>query len=168
MTYFLGERSKENLKGVHPKLVEMVEECIKITPVDFTILNNGGLRTASMQMKLFKRGASKLDGRNRKSKHQKQESGFGEAIDLVPYVGDPRWEWPLIYPIAGCMAWLSREMDVELRWGGVWDKELDEYAPKSLNSPEQYANAIKKAVRAYTIRNPGPDFIDGPHYEMLR
>jgi peptidoglycan L-alanyl-D-glutamate endopeptidase CwlK len=167
MTYFLGEGSKDNLKGVDPKLVEMVEECIKITPVDFTILNNGGLRTASMQMKLFKRGASKLDGRNRKSKHQKQPSGFGEAVDLVPYVGSPRWEWPLIYPIAGCMAWLSREMNVEIRWGGVWDKELDEYAPKSLSSPEQYADAIEKAVRAYTIRHPGPDFIDGPHYEML-
>jgi peptidoglycan L-alanyl-D-glutamate endopeptidase CwlK len=168
MTYFLGEGSTENLKGVHPKLVEMVEECIKITPVDFTILNNGGLRTASMQMKLFKRGASKIDGRSRKSKHQKQSNGFGEAVDLVPYVGSPRWEWPLIYPIAGCMAYLSREMCVELRWGGVWDMELDDYAPKSLDSPERYAEAMKAAVRAYTIRHPGPDFIDGPHYEMLR
>jgi len=167
MKYVLGTNSKKNLKGVHPKLVALVKECIKITPVDFTILADGGLRTASMQKKLYDRGASKLDGRRRKSKHQKQTSGYGEAVDLVPYVGSPRWEWPLIYPIAGCMAYLSREMDLELRWGGVWDKELDEYAPKSLNSPEAYAAAMQKAVRDYTIRHPGPDFIDGPHYEML-
>ena len=168
MTFKLGTNSKNNLKGVHPKLVALVEECIKITPVDFTILSDGGLRTASMQMKLYKRGASKLDGRNSKSKHQKQKSGYGEAVDLVPWVGSPRWEWPLIYPIAGCMAYLSREMDLELRWGGVWDRELDTYAPRSLNSPEAYAEAMKKAVREYCVRHPGPDFIDGPHYEMLR
>lgn len=167
MAYILGSRSKRNLEGVHPKLVDLVKECIKITKVDFTILNNGGLRTASMQNKLYKRGASKLDGRSRKSKHQKQTSGYGEAVDLVPFIGSPRWEWPLIYPIAGAMAYLSREMDLELRWGGVWDKELNEYAPKDLNSPKQYADVMEKAVRAYTIRNPGPDFIDGPHYEML-
>lgn len=167
MTYRLGTASKKNLQGVHPKLVALVKECIKITPVDFTILSDGGLRTASMQKKLYDRGASKMDGRSRKSKHQKQTSGYGEAVDLVPYVGSPRWEWPLIYPIAGCMAYLSREMDLELRWGGVWDRELDTYAPRSLNSPEAYAEAMKNAVRDYTIRHPGPDFIDGPHYEML-
>lgn len=168
MTYKLGTRSKENLKGVHPRLVAMVEECIKITPIDFAILDNGGLRTAAMQMKLYKRGASKLDGRSRKSKHQKQASGYGEAVDLVPWVGSPRWEWSLIYPIAGCMAYLSREMGLEIRWGGVWDRELDDYAPKNLNNPEAYAEVMKRAVRDYTVRHPGPDFIDGPHYEMLR
>lgn len=168
MTYKLGSRSKKNLKGVHPELVGLVEECIKITPVDFTILDDGGLRTAAMQQKLYKRGASKLDGRSRKSKHQKQPSGFGEAVDLVPWVGSPRWEWPLIYPIAGCMAYLSREMDIELRWGGVWDRDLDDYAPRSLDCPESYAEAMKKAVHDYCVRHPGPDFIDGPHYEMVR
>ncbi len=168
MTFRLGKNSKKNLQGVHPDIVKLVEAVIKISPVDFTILNDGGLRTAAMQMKLFKRGASKLDGRNRKSKHQKQASGFGEAVDLVPWVGSPRWEWPLIYPIAGCMAYTAREMDIDLRWGGVWDMEMDDYAPRSLNSPESYAAAMKKAVRAYTIRHPGPDFIDGPHYEMKR
>jgi len=168
MTYRLGKNSLKSLQGVHPRLVELVKECIKITTVDFTILADGGLRTASMQNRLYRQGASKLDGRNRKSKHQKQVSEYGEAVDLVPWVGSARWEWPLIYPIAGAMAYLSREMDCELRWGGVWDKELDEYAPKTLDSPERYAAAMKKAVRAYTVRHPGPDFIDGPHYEMLR
>lgn len=168
MGYRLGSGSKRNLIGVLPKLVELVEECIKITPVDFTILSDGGLRTAGMQAKLYNRGASKLDGRNKISKHQRQVSGFGEAVDLVPWVGSPRWEWPLIYPIAGCMAYLSREMNLELRWGGVWDRELDDFAPRQLTCPEDYAEAMKKAVRDYCVRHPGPDFIDGPHYEVKR
>jgi peptidoglycan L-alanyl-D-glutamate endopeptidase CwlK len=65
------------------------------------------------------------------------------------------------------MAYLSREMGIEIRWGGVWDRQLDDYAPKTLSSPDQYAAAMKKAVYDYTVRHPGPDFIDGPHYEML-
>lgn len=165
MAYVLGTNSRNQLKGVHPNLVALVEECIKITPVDFGV--HSGLRTASEQTALFKRGASQLDGRSKKSKHQKQSDGFGHAVDLVPYVGGSlRWEWPLIYPIAGCMAYLSREMDIEIRWGGVWDRELDGYAPKSLSSPETYATMMKKAVYDYTVRHPGPDFIDGPHYEL--
>lgn len=167
MTFYLGTESKKNLQGVHPKLVAMVEKAITISPVDFCILNNGGLRTTSMQKALYQRGASKLNGTSQKSKHQKQSSGYGEAVDLVPWVGSPRWEWPLIYPIAGVMAYLSREMGIEIRWGGVWDRQLDDYAPKTLSSPDQYAAAMKKAVYDYTVRHPGPDFIDGPHYEML-
>lgn len=169
MTFKLSTRSKNNLKGVHPRLVEMVHEAITLTPVDFGILDDGGLRTAAMQQRLYRAGASKLDGRSRKSKHQKQPSGYGEAVDLVPYFnGMYRWEWPLIYPIASTMAFLSHKHGVELRWGGVWDRELDDYAPKKAECIDDYAPHLKRAVREYCVRHPGPDFIDGPHYEMLR
>lgn len=169
MAYYLGTKSLKNLKGVRPDLVELVKETIKISPVDFTIIYNGGLRTASMQMKLYKEGASKINGRTVKSKHQKQDDGFGWAVDLVPYIsGGPRWEWPPIYKIAGCMAYKAVEMDIDLRWGGVWDKPMDDYAPKSLNSPEAFSAAMEREVRKYCVRHPGPDFIDGPHYELLR
>jgi peptidoglycan L-alanyl-D-glutamate endopeptidase CwlK len=165
MSYRLGKGSKSNLVGVSPEMVKLVTECIKITPVDFIILNNGGLRTASMQNALYKRGASKLNGRSRKSKHQKQPSGFGEAVDLVPYVNGPRWEWPLIYPIAGIMAALSKKHNIDIRWGGVWDRELDDFIGGE-RDPKKLADIMRKEVRDYTIRHPGPDFIDGPHYEL--
>lgn len=166
MAFKLGKQSKLNMKGVHPDIISLVEYTIKRTPVDFTILRDGGLRTSSMQMALYKRGASKLNGKSVLSKHQKQTSGFGEAIDLVPWVGSPRWEWPLIYPIAATMAMGSRELGIEIRWGGVWDRELDELLAGA-NCFESITNAMKRAVSEYTVRHAGPDFIDGPHYELL-
>lgn len=167
MTFRLSSRSLNNLKGVHPNLVNLVKEAITITPIDFGILNNGGLRTASMQNSLYKRGASKLDGYNRISKHQRQRDGWGHAVDLVPYhEGSYRWEWPLIYPIAGCMAFLSQKHDVPLRWGGVWDQRMEKYIPSSGARASDLASYMKQAVYDYTVRHPGPDFIDGPHYEL--
>lgn len=166
MTYKLGRGSKRHLIGVHPKMISLVEECIKITPVDFTILATGGLRTSTVQKALFNSGASKLDGRNKKSTHQKQSDGFGHAADLIPYVaGSPRWEWPLIYKIAGCMAHLSIKMDIPIKWGGVWDADVDDYINKEFG-PEQLAPMMQAAVKAYVIRHKGPDFIDGPHWEL--
>tara|TARA_R110000851_G_scaffold16046_2_gene52536 strand:+ start:27582 stop:28049 length:468 start_codon:yes stop_codon:yes gene_type:complete len=154
------------MKGVSPDMIFLAEETIKISPVDMTILSSGGLRTSSMQMALYKKGASKLDGRNRKSKHQAQSDGLGHALDLVPYMnGGPRWEWPLIYPIAGIMAMLSKKHSIDIRWGGVWDRELDDFIGTSRDA-QDLAERCKAEVRAYTVRHPGPDFIDGPHYEL--
>lgn len=161
-----GSGSQKNMKGVHPKLVMLAEETLKLSPHDITVLSSGGLRTASMQNSLYKKGASKLDGRNQKSMHQKQADGYGHAIDLIPYVsGGPRWEWPLIYPIAGIMAMLATQHGITLRWGGVWDKMMSEYVGTS-DDPEVLGRKMQAEVRAYSVRHPGPDFIDGPHYEL--
>lgn len=167
MAYKLGTASNRHLKGVHPKLVKTVKDAIKITPIDFTILKNGGVRTASEQMRLYKIGASSLNGRSRKSKHQIQESGYGEAVDLVPWVdGSPRWEWPLIYPIAAAMVKSAKKNKVRLRWGGVWDRYItDMFTGKE--SIDVIARSLKNEVYRYTVRHPGPDFIDGPHYEII-
>lgn len=144
---------------------------ISITPIDFTIITNGGLRTASQQMALYKRGASNIDGRSSLSKHQKQSDGWGHAVDLVPWVGrSPRWEWPLIYPIAAAMATCAPLAGVELRWGGVWDRRMKDFAYEIKDEKElsALAEVMRREVRAYTVRHPGPDFIDGPHYEISK
>lgn len=160
MTYSLGKKSLSNLNGVHPKLVEVVKGAIGLTTQDFGV--HSGLRTASQQNVLFKRRASKLDGINKISKHQVQGDGYGHAVDLVPYISGQglRWEWPLIYPIASAMATVAREKGVTLKWGGVWDRLMTELSND--NSPE----SMEQAVRLYCVRHPGPDFIDGPHYEL--
>ena len=38
MAYVLGTRSKDNLKGVHPDLVKVVERAITLTTQDFTVI----------------------------------------------------------------------------------------------------------------------------------
>lgn len=166
MTFRLSNRSLTELEGVHPKLIGIVHEAIELTTQDFTV--HSGLRSAREQNELYHRGASKLDGYRRKSKHQVQSDGYGHAVDLVPYVAGAglRWEWPLIYPIAAAMALIADEHNVELRWGGVWDRSMSDYLPRGIGKLEEVAQKMREEVHAYTVRHPGPDFIDGPHYEL--
>lgn len=151
MTFFLGAKSRAELHGVHPRLVVVVERAIQITPVDFGV--HDGLRTLEHQRRLFNSGASKTMS----SKHLPQPpDGYGHAVDLVPYIGGQlRWEWPPIYSIAAAVRQAAQELDVRLVWGGVWDRVLNE-----LRGP------LKPHVEEYCARHPGPDFIDGPHYQL--
>ena len=67
-----GKRSKERLKGVDTKLVNVLNELIKI--MDVTIIE--GLRSAERQEELLKKKATKT----KYSKHME-----GKAVDLAPY-----------------------------------------------------------------------------------
>jgi len=76
MSFQLSQRSLDRLKGVDPKLVEVVKRAIEITEVDFGVTE--GLRTLERQKELVAKGAS----HTLKSKHI-----GGKAVDLVAYVG---------------------------------------------------------------------------------
>lgn len=153
MPFVLGARSRAKLEGVQPRLVRVVERAIVLTTQDFGV--HEGVRALERQREYVKRGVSKTLA----SKHLKQADGFGHAVDLVPYVdGALRWEWPPIYAIAAAVRQAAEEQDVNLRWGGVWDLPMRELP----REPE----GIKAAVANYARRHPGPDFLDGPHYEL--
>jgi peptidoglycan L-alanyl-D-glutamate endopeptidase CwlK len=161
MAYSLGARSRAELAGVHPDLVRVVERAIVITAQDFAV--HDGLRTVEEQRELVARRAS----RTMNSKHLRQAvTGFGHAVDLVPFVnGKLRWEWGPIYSIAAAVLKASLDEGVRLRWGGVWDKPLAALVPAAAPFAD-YRGALKVAVERYCIRHPGPDFIDGPHFEI--
>ena len=153
MRYELGAKSFARLKGVRPDMVSVVGLAITYTHQDFSVLS--GVRTEPEQRILYNSGASKTMN----SRHLIQPSGFGEAVDLVPYVnGQLRWEWPLIYPIARAMNKAANEIGVVLRWGGVWDRDFNDFG--------WTLGMMRQAVIDYCDRHPGPDFIDGPHYEI--
>jgi peptidoglycan L-alanyl-D-glutamate endopeptidase CwlK len=154
MTYQLGARSVAKLRGVHPMLVAVVNRAIELTEQDFSVVD--GLRSAAQQAELVRRGASQTLA----SRHLAQPDGWGHAVDLVPYHdGAPRWEWPLIYPVAAAAHKAARQLGVALRWGGVWDRRLELLPGTPLG--------LQEAVLAYARRHPGPDFLDGPHYELV-
>lgn len=159
MTYSLGRRSRQELEGVHPDIVRVVERAIEITEQDFTVFD--GIRTAADQRKLYNRRASQRDGYNRKSQHQKQASGFGEAVDLVPWInGKPVWDWDAIYKIAEAVVQAAVELGVPLRWGGCWgDVPVNELS----GSPENWVAAYVKRKRSQGKRA----FNDGPHWELM-
>lgn len=155
MTHILGAKSLANLTHVHPDLVAVVKAAIIASGQDFTVQE--GLRTSARQRILVASGASKT----LHSKHLEQPDGYGHAVDLVPWIdGTPRWEWGPIYHIAAAVRDAAVALGVSIRWGGVWDRRL--------NDLPAGAEAIKAAVSAYCARHPGPDFIDGPHFEMAR
>lgn len=84
-------RSLEALKGVHPNLIKVMNEAIKNTPIDFTIIE--GVRTTKRQQELYARGrtskgskVTNADGVKNKSNHQVKSDGYGHAIDFCPYI----------------------------------------------------------------------------------
>lgn len=154
--YTLGKKSLVALEGVHPTLVEVVKKAIELTTQDFSVFE--GLRTTARQKEYVRRGVSKTMD----SKHLEQSDGFGHAVDLVPYVdGVLRWEWPPIYAIAVAMDAAATALGVadNIRWGGIWDRRMSQYGTGT-------PIAMETAVADYCKRHPGPDFIDGPHFEL--
>ncbi len=110
MTYALSKTSQRRLEGVHRDLVRVVKRAIKISTVDFAVIE--GLRTASRQRELVAAGAS----RTLNSRHL-----TGHAVDLAPYIGGRiRWDWPPFYQIADAMQQAGDELGVKITWGGSW------------------------------------------------
>lgn len=151
--YQLGKTSRQRLVGVDPRLVRCVERAIQLTKQDFTVLE--GVRSIETQRDYVRRGVSQTMA----SRHLRQPDGYGKAVDLVPWAGGmPRWEWPLIYPIAEAMRQAAVELGVPIRWGGAWTS-LNAIGP----------GGAKRAVDAYTAARKAQKkaaFLDGPHYEI--
>mgnify|MGYP003131094247 FL=1 len=104
-----GKRSRERLKGVDSRLVNVLNELIKI--MDVTIIE--GLRTKERQEELVAQGASKT----KYSKHIE-----GRAVDVAPYPVD--WEdRERFHYMGGMIRGIGKQMGVNIRWGGDWDSD---------------------------------------------
>ncbi len=147
-----GTASLKELDGVKHELVECSELALtKYSRIDFCCYD--GIRTLKEQQQHMKDGTTKT----MKSKHLD-----GLAVDLVPWInGKPTWDWNGCYEIARAMDAAATEFGFadHIRWGGAWDRVLSDFAGD--------AGAYKKAVDEYKARHPGPDFIDGPHFEWV-
>ena len=107
--YRFGRKSKERLRGVDTRLVNVLNELIKI--MDVTIIE--GLRSAERQEELLQKGATKV----KYSKHME-----GKAVDLAPYPID--WEnRDGFHYMGGMIRGIAKQLNVPVRWGG--DQESD-------------------------------------------
>ena len=102
-----GKRSKERLKGVDAKLVNVLNELVKI--MDVTIIE--GLRTKKRQEELVKQGASKT----KFSKHIE-----GKAVDVAPYPIDWK-DRDRFHYMGGMIRGIAQQLNIPVRWGGDWD-----------------------------------------------
>lgn len=150
-----GPKSRAELKGVKPELVECAALALMhYSTQDFMCYD--GIRTVEEQRHYVKIGTSQT----MQSKHLPQLSdGFGHAVDLVPVVnGVPKWDWALIYEVARAVKAAADYLGIanHIRWGGAWDRVLSDFKSDA---------HFQQVVTDYTQRHPGKDFIDGPHFE---
>ena len=146
MTYKLSTKSQERLIGVEPELKEIVYEAIKVTKVDFGVIE--GLRTEEKQKQLVESGASQT----MKSKHLE-----GRAVDLMAYIGGRgSWELSVYDEIADAMKDAAIKVDVAVRWGAAW----------TVTDIREWEGTMEEAMNSYidTRRGQGRrPFIDAPH-----
>lgn len=165
MTFKFGERSTKELAGVEPRLVRVCERAIARSTVDFAC--HDGTRTIEEQREYVARGVSKTLA----SKHLIQADGFGHAVDLVPYInGKLRWEAKPLYEIAAIMHEEAIAEGLELVWGGVWDRQLDELGLLWDRETLSLAGKLELEVQLYTQRRQKlgrKAFIDLPHFETF-
>ncbi len=136
--------------GVEPELKEIVYEAIKVTKVDFGVIE--GLRTEEKQKQLVESGASQT----MKSKHLE-----GRAVDLMAYIGGRgSWELSVYDEIADAMKEAAIKVDVAVRWGAAW----------TVTDIREWEGTMEEAMNSYidTRRGQGRrPFIDAPHFELM-
>ena len=150
MAYKLSTRSQERLMGIEPELKEVVYEAIKVTKIDFGVIE--GLRTEEKQKQLVESGASQT----MKSKHLE-----GRAVDLMAYIGGRgSWELNVYDEIADAMKEAAVKVEVAVRWGAAW----------TVTDIREWEGTMEEAMNSYidTRRGQGRrPFIDAPHFELM-
>lgn len=147
MTFSLSAASETNLVKVHPKLADVVRLAIKISKVDFKVVE--GVRSREQMMINYGKGRTaaqctakgvparyaqptraKVTWLNNPfaSTHAIQADGFGHAVDLLPAPYDWK-EGPGWRQINDAMMEAARRLGVKIRWGRNWDGD-DKYEEK--------------------------------------
>ena len=120
MAFVFSQRSLNNLKGVHPKLVAVMTKALEYTEYDYTITE--GLRSYERQVQLKAEGKSKT----LKSYHLKQSDGYGHAVDVVALVPQPNgkstisWDEKYYWKINEAVQKAAAEVGVKITAGVTW------------------------------------------------
>ena len=119
-----NQRSLNNLKGVHPDLITVLDTAIRNSPIEFTITE--GVRTVERQQELYAQGrttsgkiVTNVDGINKKSNHQPKADGYGYAVDLYANpinVNDTK----NITIVANHIKATAQKLGMRIKWGGDW------------------------------------------------
>lgn len=113
MSFKYGKKSKIELEKVDPRLKELMEEALRVSPVDITITE--GLRSSLRQEELVKEGKSKT----LKSKHLS-----GKAVDFAPCIrGRVSFNRDDAIFLSGFILAVARIKGLKVRVGSIWDHE---------------------------------------------
>jgi len=119
--WVLSKRSLKNSEGIDPRLIEIRDRALEISPIDFGHPKYAGMRTAEEQMDLYMDDKSKCDGIHKKSYHQ-----TGKALDFYAYVdGKASWSVYDLTKVAAAFLQAASELGYKLQWGGHWKSWQD-------------------------------------------
>lgn len=171
MAYRFSQRSLDRARNVDSVLIAIAVLALLKSSVDFGLTEEQS-RTYAEQAEKVRRGVSKTMD----SKHMiPQGRSVSTGLDLVPFVdgmfqwGDNHWRIQTkagatiepFYEIAAAIREAAILFGVRVKWGGVWDRVLNDLPPG--------AAAMKQAVEDYKARRKaagGSAFLDGPHFEL--
>jgi peptidoglycan L-alanyl-D-glutamate endopeptidase CwlK len=110
-----GRRSKENLATCDEDLQDLFKEVIKY--VDCSVLE--GHRSKDRQNALYEEGKTKV-----KYPGGRHNASPSRAVDCVPYPID--WEdRERFHLFAGFVLGIAQAMEINIRWGGDWNKNFE-------------------------------------------
>lgn len=125
MSYQFSNTSKERLSTADEDLQLIMKKAIGISKIDFGIAE--GHRSVEKQQQYYREGKSKIDGINKKSKHNYNPS---RAVDIYAYVnGKANWDTQHLSYLSGLfegIAYYLKEKGLishDIRWGGNWDND---------------------------------------------
>jgi peptidoglycan L-alanyl-D-glutamate endopeptidase CwlK len=109
------------MDGVDKRLIDIAHRALEISPIDFGIPGDGGLRTAERQNELYCDGKSKCDGYDKESYHQ-----TGKALDFYAFVnGSASWQEYHLAIVGAAFLQAANELGHRLEWGGLWKSFKD-------------------------------------------
>ncbi|ATZ13271.1 M15 family metallopeptidase [Erwinia amylovora] len=110
-SYHFSHISEQNLRGVHSDLVKVVRLALRLSQIDFRVIE--GMRNMARQRQLVSSGKSQTLN----SRHL-----TGHAVDLAPWVNHsiPWQDWDAFVLIAKAMKKASAQSEIPLVWGGDW------------------------------------------------
>ena len=125
--YAMSLNSEPKLRGVHPKLVEVVKLARKYSKVKFVV--GDGKRTRAQQRIYVQRGVSKT----MRSKHL-----TGHAVDLwvLDSKGKVTWKWAPYEELNKGVQKAAKELGIKVTWGGSWKTFKD--GPHFQINPKEY------------------------------
>ena len=124
MSYKFGKRSLDNLNGVNPLLINVLNRALEISPVDFGIIQ--GKRSIDEQRKNVAKGVSQtMNSRHLEECSIDENVCYGNAVDILPTAIKPGMNWDLKYfmPVLKAIKQAGDELGVELRFGVNWKND---------------------------------------------
>lgn len=116
-----------NYDTLHPDLKKLVKVSLEVSQVDFVIVE--GHRSVERQNELFKAGKSKIDGINKKGKHNYLPSlafdfcAYVEGRQELAYDRDHIMYLVGVFTAVGEFLYLNNNIEHRIRSGANWDRD---------------------------------------------